>query len=52
MTEKAVKKLKVNQLGRKFRPQGAILNENMDKEHWLTVGCGDFVQCLYNTEMY
>ena len=26
----------LDQLGRKFRPQGAILKVNMDQEHWLT----------------
>ena len=31
----------LDQLGRKFRPQGAILKVDMDKEHWLTVGCGE-----------
>ena len=50
VTEKNSKKIKeLDQLGRKFRPQGAILKVNMDKEHWLTVGCGDFVPVLYNT---
>ena len=39
----------LDKLGRKFRPQGAILKVNMDKEHWLSVGCGDFIPVLYNT---
>ena len=36
-------------IGRKFRPQGAILKVNMDPEHWLSFGCGDYVPVLYNT---
>ena len=39
----------LDQLGRKFRPQGAILKVNMDQEHWLTVGCGESIPVLYNT---
>ena len=39
----------LDQLGRKFRPQGAILKVNMDQEHWLTVGCGKSIPVLYNT---
>tara|TARA_B100000586_G_scaffold148946_1_gene108183 strand:- start:574 stop:1902 length:1329 start_codon:yes stop_codon:yes gene_type:complete len=49
-TDKSIDKIKeLDQLGRKFRPQGAILKVNMDKEHWLTVGCGEFIPVLYNT---
>ena len=49
-TDKSIDKIKeLDQLGRKCRPQGAILKVNMDKEHWLTVGCGEFIPVLYNT---
>ena len=48
--EKNIEKIKkLDQLGRKFRPQGAILKVNMDKEHWLSIGCEDFIPVLYNT---
>ena len=48
--EKNIEKIKeLDQLGRKFRPQGAILKVNMDKEHWLSIGCKDFIPVLYNT---
>jgi len=39
----------IDRMGRKFRPQGAILKVNMDPEHWLSFGCGDYVPVLYNT---
>ena len=39
----------MDKLGRKFRPQGAILKVDMDPEHWLSFGCGDYVPVLYNT---
>jgi hypothetical protein len=49
-TDKNNDKIKeLDQLGRKFRPQGAILKVDMDKEHWLTVGCGESIPVLYNT---
>lgn len=48
--DKNIDKIKeLDQLGRKFRPQGAILKVNMDEEHWLSVGCGNFIPVLYNT---
>ena len=48
--DKNIEKIKeMDLLGRKFRPQGAILKVNMDKEHWLSVGCRDFIPVLYNT---
>jgi hypothetical protein len=39
----------IDKIGRKFRPQGTILKVNMDPEHWLSFGCGDYVPVLYNT---
>jgi hypothetical protein len=39
----------IDRMGRKFRPQGAILKVNMDPEHWLSFGCGNYVSVLYNT---
>ena len=39
----------MDKIGRKFRPQGTILKVNMDPEHWLSFGCGDYVPVLYNT---
>jgi hypothetical protein len=39
----------MDKLGIKFRPQGAILKVDMDPEHWLSFGCGDYVPVLYNT---
>ncbi len=48
--DKNIDKIKeLDQLGRKFRPQGAILKVNMDEEHWLSVGCRNFIPVLYNT---
>ena len=39
----------MDKIGIKFRPQGTILKVNMDPEHWLSFGCGDYVPVLYNT---
>ncbi|MCH7613824.1 MAG: hypothetical protein IIB45_10760 [Candidatus Marinimicrobia bacterium] len=38
-----------DELGRKLRPQGAILRVNLDPEHWLNFGCGDMTPVLFNT---
>jgi len=38
-----------DELGRKLRPQGAILRVNLDPEHWLNFGSGDMVPVLFNT---
>ena len=38
-----------DELGRKLRPQGAILRVNLDPEHWLNFGCGEMVPVLFGT---
>lgn len=38
-----------DELGRKLRPQGAILRVNLDQEHWLNFGCGGMVPVLFNS---
>jgi hypothetical protein len=34
---------------RRFYPRGAIVRVEMDNEHWLTSGCGDYVPVMFNT---
>jgi hypothetical protein len=35
---------------RKLYPRGAIVSVDLDDDHWLTIGCGETVPVLFNTD--
>ena len=40
-----------DKLARKLAPRGMLMKANLDKEHWLSFGCGDYVIPMVNTSV-
>ncbi|MDP6685141.1 MAG: M14 family zinc carboxypeptidase [Candidatus Marinimicrobia bacterium] len=40
-----------DELARKLAPRGMLMKANVDKEHWLSFGCGEYVIPMVNTSV-